>query len=528
MEKYNQIRNDADTVYKSIDLLNNIKEILASNTDGKDKYNYTVFHRQLLMLVALQYRDYDGFISNFDGGGNIINDISAYLQFFIKQKLQRNRSSALFSRKLIGFMSGMFLFEDFVNGMKSPRIEIPNKVYDPKYVKELLEYITLHGSTITKFIEDYRNYYNLINQYNKELDNKKKSIDSNVDELNNVIQNKIEKQLSEFKKDMNEKIQTIDDEYKGQFKKNTDAFNDKCKKLVNDIDKQCKELVDNIAIAKSDIYQSLHDIEGNVFREQLAYYFYNERKKLKGDLDINMFYYALIICFVFWCVVLPRPFVLDEVLVVKLMGSFLVSLGIVQLVSNCKLKKSKAQVVLNKENATSEENHDNGKLNRVDKNWLFQEQISELLTPYWCWLIATFSGMVGIGVVAYKVFDELKGQSGLTYSVFLPYTAGYMILIWFTWFCSKQFSYVKQICDEYEYKYALSKSYLSYREEARKLAEEGHDVAIMIVLLDSVIKNIAQSPVQSVQRDCHTPFSEVFNSVKDVAKMGTNDKGKQP
>lgn len=155
---------------------------------------------------------------------------------------------------------------------------------------------------------------------------------------------------------------------------------------------------------------------------------------------------------------------------------------------------------------------------------LFQEQIKELLTPYWCWLIATFAGMVAIGFVALDVYHKLKGSTALTYSVFLPYTAGYMILIWFTWFCSKQFSYVKQICDEYEYKYALSKSYLSYRDEAAKLAEEKGDVSIMIALLDSVIKNIAQSPVQSVQRDCHTPFSEVFNAVKDVTKVNKDEK----
>ena len=40
----------------------------------------------------------------------------------------------------------------------------------------------------------------------------------------------------------------------------------------------------------------------------------------------------------------------------------------------------------------------------------------------------------------------------------------------------------------------------------------------MISLLDSIIKNIAQSPVQNVKRDCHTPFTEVFNAVKDAGQ----------
>lgn len=176
----------------------------------------------------------------------------------------------------------------------------------------------------------------------------------------------------------------------------------------------------------------------------------------------------------------------------------------------------------NRDEKSKKENNDKSKDGLL--GILFQEQIKELLTPYWCWLIATFAGMVAIGLVALDVYHKLEGKNGLTYAVFLPYTAGYMILIWFTWFCSKQFSYVKQICDEYEYKYALSKSYLSYRDEAAKLAEAKGDVSIMIALLDSVIKNIAQSPVQTVQRDCHTPFSEVFNAVKDVTKVDKDEK----
>lgn len=161
----------------------------------------------------------------------------------------------------------------------------------------------------------------------------------------------------------------------------------------------------------------------------------------------------------------------------------------------------------------------------IIKDIFAQTQFLELFTPYWTWLIATFSGMLSIGSVAYYIFDELKDQQYISYSSLIPYTAGYMLLIWFTWFCSKQFSYTKQICDEYEYKYALSKSYLSYRDEAKQLAKAKNNEAILIALLDSIIKNIAQSPVQSVQRDCHTPFSEVFNAVKNVYQV--EDGGKK-
>lgn len=102
----------------------------------------------------------------------------------------------------------------------------------------------------------------------------------------------------------------------------------------------------------------------------------------------------------------------------------------------------------------------------------------------------------------------------------------FMILVWFTWFTSKQFSYTKQICDEYEYKYALSKSYLSYRDEAKKISlndeDKGKYEAVIVALLDSVIKNVATSPVKSVKPDCHTPFTEVFGSLKEAVNTVKN------
>lgn len=145
--------------------------------------------------------------------------------------------------------------------------------------------------------------------------------------------------------------------------------------------------------------------------------------------------------------------------------------------------------------------------------------IAGLMTPYWVWLIATLLGMIAIACFAGNIFFY---ENSTDWRVMLHRLPLFSILIWFTWFCSKQFSYTKQICDEYEYKYALSKSYLSYRSEAIKLEDSTKVDALLITLLDAVIKNIATSPVQSVKMDCHTPFSEVFGSIKDVVK---NEKG---
>ena len=139
-------------------------------------------------------------------------------------------------------------------------------------------------------------------------------------------------------------------------------------------------------------------------------------------------------------------------------------------------------------------------------------------SQYWGWLGATFSGMVLLLSFSAITICTFEKETGVTITQILIRLPFMMILVWFTWFCSKQFSYVKQICDEYEYKYVLSESYIAYRDEARAIAKNINDEHILAVLLDSVIKNIATSPVQTVKFDSHIPFSELIGAIKSNVK----------
>ena len=139
-------------------------------------------------------------------------------------------------------------------------------------------------------------------------------------------------------------------------------------------------------------------------------------------------------------------------------------------------------------------------------------------SQYWGWLGATFFGMVLLLSFSAITICTFEKETGVTIPQILIRLPFMMILVWFTWFCSKQFSYVKQICDEYEYKYVLSESYIAYRDEARAIAKNINDEHILAVLLDSVIKNIATSPVQTVKFDSHIPFSELIGAIKSNVK----------
>lgn len=147
-----------------------------------------------------------------------------------------------------------------------------------------------------------------------------------------------------------------------------------------------------------------------------------------------------------------------------------------------------------------------------EKNW-FNSQ-------YLGWLGATFSGMLLILLFATYIIWSFDSESGTNLTQVIVRLPFMMILVWFTWFCSKQFSYVKQICDEYEYeyKYVLSESYIAYRDEARAIAKNINDEHILAVLLDAVIKNIATSPIQTVKFDSHIPFSELIGAIKSNVK----------
>ena len=289
-------------------------------------------------------------------------------------------------------------------------------------------------------------------------------------------------------------------------------ISDTKEKLIKQYDDLNKNHVDII----NKIYKDINDIQNSVNREQLAAYFFNERKKLKGDINIVFLFFAIIVTVIFINVFGVKFFILNNIKDINdvLNINLFMDLGLVILIYLCAFLVVYSGYVFYK-----------NQFGKNDTKLEYFQELKNLLTPYWCWLGLTFAGMFTILRISYVLFilnlQNLLPTEPYKVLTNLPF---FMILVWFTWFCSKQFSYTKQICDEYEYKYALSKSYLSYRDEAKNVSanDKGKYDAIMVALLDSVIKNIATSPVKSVKPDCHTPFTEVFGSLKDITKHSEN------
>lgn len=383
----------------------------------------------------------------------------------------------------------------------------------------------LNEDKIKNLVSNLKTYYNLIELAFKNIDKNSDNIKNNIIQLLqylNLVDNskitikdlieKIEryniqadndsKDLTIHKKEALADIerkridfnQSIDD-----YRKDIEATKEKLVKQYNDLNEYHKNF-------QNKIYKELDDIQNSVNREQLAAYFLNERRKLKGDVELPILIYTFLfeaIYFLqidYYITASWHKFIFLRVFALAIC-IFILLLPCVQFLYY--------KIIIK---------------NEIDRVKPFDE-MKALLTPYWCWLGLTFSGMACIAKIAYSLYyiNSTKFDHLEPYLLFANLPV-FMILVWFTWFCSKQFSYTKQICDEYEYKYALSKSYLSYRDEAKNVSDNdrGKYDAIMVSLLDSVIKNIATSPVKSVKPDCHTPFTEVFGSLKDIIK--TTDK----
>lgn len=366
--------------------------------------------------------------------------------------------------------------------------ELKNYYDKLESIFEKIEQNDLKIIKLLKFINADSNYKITI----KDLIDKIKQYNIQANNASNDLANYKKEALADIERERKDFTQSLND-YKNDIEK-----------TKNNLINQYNELKEYHENTKNEIYSSIDDIQNSVNREQLAAYFLNERKKLKGDLNIPVIIYTFLLETIYFLKVdyyitaSWHQFVFLRIYALAIC-IFILLLPLVQFLCDRYIEKNNEVTI---------------------KPF---EELKALLTPYWCWLGLTFIGMGCIAKVAYALYYVNSTKiDHLDPYLLLANLPIFMILVWFTWFSSKQFSYTKQICDEYEYKYALSKSYLSYRDEAKELAARGNNDAILVALLDSVIKNIATSPVKSVKPDCHTPFTEVFGSLKEAVNTVKN------
>lgn len=324
--------------------MNTIKRVLAKNTGDNARYNFESFQRQLLILVELKQSEHDSFVKNFESGQSIINTIIDCLLSLNSVREQVRIDYNHVDKTSVKFISQMYLFEGYLNGLKSPKVR---KVSDTGSAtvhvntKDILDYIVLHGDTIEKFIENYKNYYNLIEEYNMELESKKQGIDNRFKDADIYYRNAMDKRVSEFNDELRRCVESININIDSELESTKNNFQNDYNKLNENVKRSLEALEDEVAEQRVIINNALHDMANNVFREQLAYYFYNERKKLKGDLDFNIFFYAFVISVITWWFNIPKDYNIEWILPLKILVSYVIILAGVQILYNIMRKYHK-------------------------------------------------------------------------------------------------------------------------------------------------------------------------------------------
>lgn len=511
-------------------------------------------------FTSLQYDDLIKEINKIYKNNALINDIKVLPEAKVIDQLRNwvEYNSYNTVKDLINSNEG--LSETFLNIFRTIKI-INNSILNNQMIEDYLKKLKLYYNALQLSVKNKNTKDSLekeandllINNYSKadsikaDIEKLEKEVDSLKSKLKECadIDVKYNNSINEFDKYLDENKQKIDSKVNECVKNCEKDIEQKYGNLNNryvSLEKTCISVTNNI-------FKRLNDMPNAAAREELAHYFLNERKKLKGDINLNLLIFSvfLVIIYRLWSgddfINSNNIYSIQDVFNINLFVDlslfvfefFIVFCVVQSIYFYNKKKKPQKQMNTNSEQNKMKDDLNKQKTPEDEKGYEINERINEdfeyfqelknLLTPYWCWLGLTFAGMFCILRIAYVLFilnlQNLLPTEPYKILANLPF---FMILVWFTWFCSKQFSYTKQICDEYEYKYALSKSYLSYRDEARKASDSDKNKydAIIISLLDSVIKNIATSPIKSVKPDCHTPFTEIFGSLKDVMKHTEN------
>lgn len=518
---------DIHSIIKNIlsdeNYLSKIRQIFDRNFSFLECNSYE-FISYLASLLDLDGAEYSFICQKTTDGKKLLEDAFRYIVFF-----EQNRNSRIYDEA--EYCVNVTNFMQVIREINKLRENVIPLKKTKQVVTSKITPITDSKDETVKMLNDIVASKDEANRLCSEIRTIKIDLETILNNFEKTSKKEYRKRFQDCEDALNTDVKNITEKYNGMLVKEQDTLNEKREAII----KQQADLENDIKDFKKKTLKEIHEIEDNVHREELARYFYNEKKKRKGDIPMGVLAFAIVLFASYWRRELLQPYITDKDVIVRLLLSFIASIVISQILKNIVDNLESiagfiyrvCKTILDRINGRETNGEDQVKASSKVK--LIVDFVAmagrivnlhffkELLTPYWCWLTTTFVGMYAIGNVAMDIYQRFE-TTQIKYTDLLPYTAGYMLLIWFTWFSSKQFSYVKQVCDDYEYKYALSKSYLSYKNEARKLADDNKDGAIMIALLDAVIKNVAQSPATKVQKDCHTPFTEIVSALKGVDK----------
>jgi hypothetical protein len=164
----------------------------------------------------------------------------------------------------------------------------------------------------------------------------------------------------------------------------------------------------------------------------------------------------------------------------------------------------------------------------------FLKRAEKLETESKRWLIASLVSIllfIGLAVWNFYKFTQISDLNfdslNLHIRASIIYSPICISLFWSIWFCTKKYTHLCHLRDEYNYKHDLSESFIGYKNEVTFLDNlSNSDLKLFPILLSAVIQNICKSPLETNNQECHSPWSEiaslVFKKGKDKIDKETN------
>jgi len=151
----------------------------------------------------------------------------------------------------------------------------------------------------------------------------------------------------------------------------------------------------------------------------------------------------------------------------------------------------------------------------------FSNRAKKLQTESYIWLFAillSIGSLIKLAVLKLNTFPPISDLNFVTLDLHLRASIIYLpiciALFWAIWFCTKRYTHLCHLRDEYNYKHDLSESFIGYKKEVTYLDNlSDSDLKLFPILMSAVIQNICKSPLETNKEECHSPWSEIVSLV---------------
>lgn len=140
----------------------------------------------------------------------------------------------------------------------------------------------------------------------------------------------------------------------------------------------------------------------------------------------------------------------------------------------------------------------------------FKKRKDELKIAQVLWATLTILTLGGLITVSYYIVKPILASGIFEINQLLYKIPVFASCVWLGWFCSKQYGYISRIREDYSYKYAISMAFEGYKNETREV-----DSKLLEKLIELTVLNVSKNPVSNYNTSHNhgSPYNEMFDNL---------------